>query len=148
MALGFGLIVALLFVIFEVGIRHVPPDGMRVSYETGTLVPSSDGSFRPRFTHTTYTYTSPRDQQTINATYTSLNNGRAYNRLFDHFNCALTPAPIPSSIEFTWHGVLLETWWPSGCTVSENAGGIDDALGLTFHYWMPPSDGIPLPAPK
>lgn len=145
--LGVTFIAALLFVASEVGIRHVPPDGMRVTYTTSVLVHLPDGSFSPRFTYTTYIYSLPKDQQAISATYASLNDGPAYNSLFDHFNCALTSAPIPSSIEFTWHGVLLETWWPrGGCTAVENAGGMYDAFGLTFHYWMPPWGGISLPA--
>lgn len=144
--LGVAFIAALVCVVFEVGIRNVPPDGMRVTYTTSVLVHLPDGSFMPRFTHTTYTYTLPKDQQTISATYASFNDGPVYNSLFDHFNCALSPAPEPSSVEFIWHGMLLETWRPSGCTAVENAGGIYDAFGLTFHYWEPPSGGIPLPA--
>jgi hypothetical protein len=113
-----GVLLALI-VLFEVGIRRMPPDGMTVMelwYAGGS-------------TYTlTYSYTAPMDQQTISATYASLNTAPTVTGgIFAHVNCALTPPPYPTSIAFTWHGVPDFLW--------------------TGHYWMP--DGLfPPPAPK
>jgi hypothetical protein len=136
--LGQGALALLaLFLLFEVGIRHVPPDGMVVSFQDSTLVPQSDGSYVPKAILTTYTYTEPKDQQAIGETYASLNDTSPFNSITTHVNCALTPPPWPSSITFTWHGIVLETWTIEGCAVSDNAGGISDDQMLTVHFWEP-----------
>lgn len=134
---GLTLIAVLLFVVFEVGIRHVPPDGMTatgVGYSGGTPYTFS------------YTYAAPKDQQTIGATYAALNAAPAFNSLFTFYNCPLTPTPYPTSIAFTWHGIPVETWSTGSCVVGDTAGGIPDFL-LIGHSWLP--DGpLPPPAPR
>lgn len=138
-----GVLLAL-FVAFEVGIRHVPPDGMTVAYEHN---PSSNGP-----THATYS--APQDQQTINAYYETLNNALVYHSFRPTY---IDPPPYldgcyPAThpqFTFTWHGIPVESW--SGyCSVVENAGGISDALMFTYHFWTPPPFGAvpPPPAPK
>ena len=127
-----------LIVLFEVGIRHVPPDGMTVT-ELGY---ASDSTYT-----VAYSYTAPQDQQTIGATNASLNTApTVIGGIFAHYNCALTPPPYPTSIAFSWHGIPLETWYTGSCVVGDTAGGIPDFL-WTGHYWQP--DGSLLaPAPK
>ena len=132
---GVALVAVLLFVVFEVGIRHVPPDGM-----TATGVGYSGGS---PYTFA-YSYTAPKDQQTIGATYKALNAAPAFNYLFTPYPCPRFPTSHPSSIAFTWHGIPLETWSTGNCIISDNAGGISDAFLLTGHYWLPV---VPLPPP-
>jgi len=134
-----ALSAVLLLAVFEVGIRHAPPDGM-------TVTEVEDAGSAP-FT-LSYSYTTPRDQQTIAETYTTLNTAPTFNLLFARYNCPLASPRWPSSIAFTWHGIPLETWWTGDCVVSDNAGSISDDLLLIGHYWLPPPDGLPLPSPR
>lgn len=144
--LGQGaLILLVLFLLFEVGIRHVPPDGMTVTgigySEVG--YPDSFGTTRTF----TSSYTEPKDQQTINDLYASLNAAPAFfSPIFFsqpvNVHCALLWLPYPTSIAFTWHGIPLETWFTSGCVVRDTAGGIPDVF--TRHLWQL---GGPLPPP-
>ncbi len=133
--IGVGIVLAL-FIMFEVGIRHVPPDGMTV-----TEIDYAGGD---PFTYS-YTYTAPKDQQTIGETYAALNTAPAFNYLITRYNCPLNSPPYPSSIEFTWHGIPLETWSTTSCTISDTAGGVSDDFLLTLHFWL--SDRLPPPAP-
>lgn len=140
---GVALMVVLLFLIFEVGIRHVPPDGMTV-----TGIEDSEVGYPDTFGTTvafTASYTAPEDQQTINDFYASLNAAPAYFSPVSHpiVNCALTPLPYATSITFTWHGMPLETWFTSSCVVGDTAGGIPDVL--TYRLWGPQT--LPPPAP-
>lgn len=126
------------FILFEVGIRHVPPDGMTVT-EIGYAGGSSETS--------SYTYAAPKDQQTISATYVALHNAPAIVMpIFSHYNCALTPPPYPTSIAFTWHGIPLETWSTGSCVVGDTAGGVPGFL-LTGYYWQL-NGPFPPPAPR
>lgn len=140
LGVGVSILLALLL-LFEVGIRHVPPDGMIVAYEYG---PTPSGPMRA-------TYAAPQDQQIINAYYAALNDAPAYHSLQPNYvqttrdGCYLSTYP---QFTFTWHGIPLESW--SGyCAVVENAGGIPDDLMFTYHLWTPPTSGaMPPPASR
>jgi hypothetical protein len=129
-ALGYGLIVALLFVIFEVGIRNVPPDGMTVTY---------DAPNPP-----TYTYAAPQDQGIINDYYSTLNTAPMESP-FVHIN-GCSPIEYPQFV-FTWHDIPVESW-SGGCVYTESAGGVSDIFLLRFHLWNPGYGPLPPPAPR
>lgn len=121
------LAVLTLFILFEVVIRHVPPDGMSVTDAYG---PSLYGSTRT-------TYTAPQDQQDINTYYAELNAAPVESRATTSY--ALPDGCYPTAypnITFTWHGIPLESW--SGyCVVVESAGGISETVMGTYHVWEP-----------
>lgn len=129
-----ALVLLALFIAFEVGSRHVPPDGMTVKYGCG--VPN-----RPMCI-----YTSPKDQQAINDYYA------AFNRAPVRLNL---PEPVingcfnedASYVVFTWHGMPVESWTYDGCEeYIENAGGVSDAYILTHHD--APDIAMPVPPPS
>lgn len=122
-----GAVLAL-FVLFEVGIRHVPPDGMTV-----TTMGYSGATY-------TLFYTAPKDQQTISETYATLHAAPAVSP-FAHYNCALGPSPY--SVAFTWHGIPVEVWFTGSCVVSDTAGGIPDLTGRLLYL-----GALPPPASK
>ena len=124
-----GVLLALM-VVFEVGIRHVPPDGMTVSY---TYYFNSATGIGPRI------YSATRDRQTIAEYYAALNHAPVRSALNPH-GCTLSEDP--SSVEFTWHSIAVESWTQVGCTYVESAGGISNEMFLTYHdspdITMPP----------
>jgi hypothetical protein len=126
-----GVLLALI-ILFEVGIRHVPPDGMTVT-EVGYA-----GS--APFT-LSYSYTAPKDQQTIGDIYAAFNRAPVWTAWTVH-GCVMTQDP--SSVVFTWHGVPVESWTLAGCVYDESAGGISDAL---FVQHLLPDITMPLPPP-
>jgi len=78
--LGVGLIVALLFVIFEVGIRHVPPDGMTYTqYDVRDHWDASGHQLASTSTITSTTFTAANDQQVIDTYYHGLNDGERHD---------------------------------------------------------------------
>lgn len=142
--LGLAILVlaALVFIAFELGIRHVPPDGMTVTLLSphGYLM---DGP--------PLMYTAPKDQQTIDAYYSGLNAAPVESSQASA-NYALYQGCYPNmypQITFTWHGIPVESWISqdsaSICEYVENSGGLSEHLTGTFHLWMP-VQAVPLPA--
>jgi hypothetical protein len=134
---------ALVCIAFEVGIRHVPPDGMTV-----TLVRSPGGYF---LDGPPLIYTAPKDQHIIDAYYTSL-NAAPVEASRASANYALFHGCYPNDypqITFTRHGIPVESWISqdsaSICEYVENSGGLSENLTGTFHVWMP-VQAVPLPA--
>lgn len=132
---GLGVVLLLLlFLLFEVGIRHVPPDGMTVTYAYKYSASAVIGT-RP--------YTAPKDQQTIRDAFAAFNAARVVRvPLGQYAGCALTP--YPSLVVFTWHGVPVEAWTLEGCWYAESAGGISDERVVEHPL---PNITMPLPTP-
>ena len=116
-----------MFLLFEVGIRNVPSDGMTVTYEEANSP--------------TDIYTAPRDQGIINDYYYQLNASRMASPFVRINGCS----PIQyAQFVFTWHGIPVESW-SGGCIYTENSGGISGIFLLRSHLWEPAQ--VPLPAP-
>lgn len=129
-----GVLLAL-FIVFEVGIRHMPPDGMTVTFISREGAPlTREGT---PFPIGPWVYTAPKDQQTINDTYAMFNETPVHSQVFAH-DLAYTSCPRGGypQITFTRHGIPVESWSGS-CVYIESAGGISDTLTLTFHLWAP-----------
>lgn len=124
-----------MFLLFEVGIRHVPPDGMTVTYNYA--YPVNNGTSIGM-----QTYISPQDQQNIYAYYAAFNRAPVRS-LWWHHGC--TMSLDPSSVEFTWHGLPVESWTNTGCEYTESAGGISDEL-VAQH--LGPDISMPIPPPN
>jgi hypothetical protein len=125
-------IFALVLILFEVGIRHVPPDGMTV-----TLLSPDGRSGGP------WMYATPKDQQTIDAYYTGLNAAPVKSSQVSA-NYALFHGCYPTAypqITFTWHSIPIESWTSqdsiSICAYIEDSGGLSEHLTGTFHLWFP-----------
>lgn len=127
---GVALIAVLLFVVFEVGIRHVPPDGMTVT-EVG--YPGVMSTYA-------YSFTAPKDQQTIDDIYAAYNRAPVWSA-WDRHGCVMTQDP--PLVVFTWHGIPVESWTLAACWHVESAGGISD--GLVVQHLLP--DKSPPPPP-
>lgn len=125
-----GAVLAL-FLLFEVGIRHIPPDGMTVSFNDAAGGDSA-GTLR---------YTAPADQQIVADYYAAFNRAAVRSEWTIH-SCAMTDDP--SSVAFTWHGLPVESWMLVGCDYVESAGGISDELAVQH---LLPDISMPPPSP-
>ena len=126
-----GVLVGL-FILFEVGIRHMPPDGMTVRYDYSMSVYVERG---------TQSYTMPRDQRAIRDYYAAYNRAPVRPAWILH-GCAMDLDP--SSVVFTWRGIPVESWTIVGCDYVENAGGVSDAIAVQHTL---PDISMPPPAP-
>ena len=124
--------VLVLIVLFEVGIRHVPPDGMTVTYTCSACGAPYVG---------TRAYSAHADQQAIEDWYTSFNDASVVSA-WRLSGCTLTMDP--SSVVFTWHGIPVEAWTLEGCRYAESAGGMSDAL--VVQHLVPIA--VPPPSPS
>jgi hypothetical protein len=127
-----ALVLLALFLLFEVGARHVPPDGMTVSYDDSV----GDTSF------VTQSYSAPMDQQTIADYYVAFNHALVRPAWILH-GCAMMQ--YPSSVEFSWHGLPVESWTLVGCDYVESAGGVSDILAVQH---LLPDISVPPPPPS
>lgn len=129
--LAVGVLLALV-ILFEVGIRQAPPDGMIVTYDDSMSVYVDRG---------TQVYTTPRDQQTISDYYAAFNRAPVRPAWILH-GCAMDLDP--TSVVFTWRGIPVESWTMQGCDYIENAGGASDAIAVQH---LLPEISMPPPAP-
>lgn len=124
--LAAGVVLAL-FLLFEVGIRHVPPDGMTVTYDCP--------SFCVNYPFVgARAYTAPQDQQFITQSYAYYNSLPVIPAWTPIASCG--PLAIyPSSVVFSWHGIPVESWTSRNCLGEyiESAGGISDSIMLIYH---------------
>lgn len=126
-------LLSLVGILFEVGVRHVPPDGMTVTFLSAGGRPLAEGS---------WVYTAPKDQQIIAAWYAGLNTAPVESQTSTSYavddGCYPTAYP---QITFTWHGIPVEAWTShdsiSICEYIESAGGLSENLTRTFHLWFP-----------
>lgn len=99
--LGQGALVVLaLFLLFEVGIRHVPPDGMTVTYSYWRLDPNCSNCVDSAFGQERYT--SLNDQQTIDDYYAAYNRAPVRPAWW-RGGCTMSSDPV--SVVFTWRGI-------------------------------------------
>jgi hypothetical protein len=112
------------FLIFEVGIRFVPADGLSyTAYQDGQLV---------------YTY-STSDQSVITSWQNALNSNQAPAVAV---NCShgLDPNPIYRTWMFTWHSIPVETATnnPTECGYGLSSGGLPNVFTLSVPHQYPP----------
>lgn len=143
-----GVVLAL-FVLFEVGIRHMPPDGMTYTlYDT----PLFDSQFHPLTTPVTtartQVYTASHDQHVITKYLTALYHGNETpSSVVDpFFRCgdALSLDKYQEEFVFTWHGIPVQSWNETDCGFMQSSGGIPNIFRVSFIG--PPS--TPLPPPQ
>ncbi|HEU5342886.1 MAG TPA: hypothetical protein VFU60_00940 [Ktedonobacterales bacterium] len=137
--LAVGVLVAL-FILFEVGIRHVPPDGMTVTYTYSQLDPNCSNCVDSVFG--TGRYTSPQDQPTIDSYYAAFNRAPVRPAWFFH-HCTMYSDPV--AVVFTWRGIPVESWTIQGCDYFESAGGVSDVLVAQHQL---PDINMPIPPPN
>jgi hypothetical protein len=131
------VIVVALFLIFEVTVRYLPPDGVTVTtINYNSFTPSGISGLNIVTTSRT---TLAHDAQTR----------AAIDRLNDGFNTAPLGAPFISTagsgcvavsgyteyqVTFTWHGLPLRVWTTNtGCPgFAENSGGIPNVLWVSI----------------
>lgn len=143
-----------LFIACEVGMRHLPPDGLTF-IEVKITQPISATGQEGAATRTldySITYDSRR-QATIDAWYDALNGGQGIGGPFLHCNGGPPDGPYyDHTFTFTWHGIPVEsaTDEASPCPAwLLSSGGIPDY----WHFrrlWTNPMqapDAPPLPSP-
>jgi hypothetical protein len=143
-----------LFVACEVGMRHLPPDGLTFTEVKITQGVDAHGQELPARRTLDYTITyDSRRQATINTWYTALNDGQDIGGPFLHCNGEPPVGPYyDHTFTFTWHGISVEsaTDEASACPAwLLSSGGIPDYWHFRWLWTNPMQapNAPPLPSP-
>lgn len=130
------VVVVAFFLIFEVTVRHLPPDGVTVTTIDHYAVYNPGAYY---FVKTTSRATTADTVQT-RAKIDTLNNAFAAAPFsmspYLARPCMTVGGWVDYQVTFTWHGLPVQSWTSlGGCgTFTENSGGIPNVL---WGHWLP-----------